>query len=276
MKNKYKTCDVLKKIIFIFNNILQNISSQKSFLWESENDHKKDYNPWILHHHWFTWLWSHPCWCYFWEEYGKGIGLNIFISDHSNIFNFLGATTFEEHVCNHSKHHGVHHHPLHILVVVQNLAYDNKLTIFFWLKKKTYWSLLVEGVYDYNTHKLEHQHCILRTSKWVVCGHCKWSLISMFHFCTSVGNSTNFHLIWFELRKLVPKLSMIIHMLQSFSIAQELYVTIHMPQNFSIVQKLFVIIHMVQSFDIVELFVTIHIQCTKVQHWHCKWLSYMN
>jgi hypothetical protein len=52
---------------------------------------------------------------------------------------------------------------LHILVVVQNLAYDNKLAIFFWLKKKTCWSLLVEGVYNYNTHKLEHRHCILRT-----------------------------------------------------------------------------------------------------------------
>jgi hypothetical protein len=38
---------------------LQNISSQKSFLWENENDHKKYYNPWVLHHHWFIWLWSH-------------------------------------------------------------------------------------------------------------------------------------------------------------------------------------------------------------------------
>jgi hypothetical protein len=52
---------------------------------------------------------------------------------------------------------------LHTLVVVQNLAYDNKLAISFWLKKERYWSFLVEGVYDYNTHKLEHQHCILKT-----------------------------------------------------------------------------------------------------------------
>jgi hypothetical protein len=32
------------KIICIFNNILQKLSSQKFFLWKSENDHKKDYN----------------------------------------------------------------------------------------------------------------------------------------------------------------------------------------------------------------------------------------
>jgi hypothetical protein len=31
----------IEKIIHIFCNILQKISSQKSFLWESENDHKK-------------------------------------------------------------------------------------------------------------------------------------------------------------------------------------------------------------------------------------------
>jgi hypothetical protein len=31
----------IEKIICIFNNILQKISSQKSFIWESENDHKK-------------------------------------------------------------------------------------------------------------------------------------------------------------------------------------------------------------------------------------------
>ncbi len=49
----------IEKIICIFNNILQKISSQKSFLWKSENDHKKDYNPWIFCHHWFMWLWSH-------------------------------------------------------------------------------------------------------------------------------------------------------------------------------------------------------------------------
>ncbi len=39
---------------------MQKISSQKSFLWESENDHKKDCNPWVLHHHWLIWLWLHP------------------------------------------------------------------------------------------------------------------------------------------------------------------------------------------------------------------------
>jgi len=55
-------------------------------------------------------------------------------------------------------------------------------------------------------------------------------------------------------------------MLQSFDIVQELYVTIDMLQSFGIFQKLFVIVHMVQSFGIVELSMTVHIQCTKVQH----------
>jgi hypothetical protein len=35
----------IEKIICIFNNILQKNSSQKSFLWEIENDHKKDCVP---------------------------------------------------------------------------------------------------------------------------------------------------------------------------------------------------------------------------------------
>jgi CHASE3 domain sensor protein len=35
----------VEKIISIFSNILQKNSSQKSFLRESENDHKKDCNP---------------------------------------------------------------------------------------------------------------------------------------------------------------------------------------------------------------------------------------
>ncbi len=47
------------KIICIFSNILQKISSQKSFIWEIENDHKKDYNPWIICHHWVIWLLTH-------------------------------------------------------------------------------------------------------------------------------------------------------------------------------------------------------------------------
>jgi hypothetical protein len=51
---------------------------------------------------------------------------------------------------------------------------------------------------------------------------------------------------------------MIIHMLQSFIIVQELYVNVHMLQNFGIVQKLFVTVHMVQSFEIVELCMTVH------------------
>jgi len=91
-----------------------------------------------------------------------------------------------------------------------------------------------------------------------------------------MGNSINYNLVWFEFRKLVAKLFVIIHMLQSFDIVQELYVIVHMLPSIDIVQKLFVIIHMVQSFGIVELFMIVHIQCTKVQHWHCKWLSYMN
>jgi hypothetical protein len=93
----------------------------------------------------------------------------------------------------------------------------------------------------------------------VVCGHYKWSFVSIFHLCTSVGNSTNYHLILFDLRKLIVELFVIIHMLQSFNIVQELYVIVHMLQSFNIVQKLFVTIHMVQSFGIVELFVIVHI-----------------
>jgi hypothetical protein len=50
----------IEKIICMFYNILQKISSQKSFLWESENDHKKDCIPWIFRHCWLIWLWSHP------------------------------------------------------------------------------------------------------------------------------------------------------------------------------------------------------------------------
>jgi GH15 family glucan-1,4-alpha-glucosidase len=51
----------IEKIICIFINILQKISSQKSFLYENENDHKKDYSPWILCHRWLIWLWLHLC-----------------------------------------------------------------------------------------------------------------------------------------------------------------------------------------------------------------------
>jgi len=72
----------------------------------------------------------------------------------------------------------------------------------------------------------------------------------MFHLCTSVGNSINYHLILFDLRKLII----------------ELFVIVHMLQTFNIVQKLFVTIHIVQSFDIVKLFMIAHIQCTKVEH----------
>jgi hypothetical protein len=32
----------IEKIICIFNNILQKISSQKSFIWKNKNDHKKN------------------------------------------------------------------------------------------------------------------------------------------------------------------------------------------------------------------------------------------
>jgi hypothetical protein len=49
----------IEKFICIFNNILQKISSQKSFLWKIENEHKKDYNPWILRHRWLSWVWLH-------------------------------------------------------------------------------------------------------------------------------------------------------------------------------------------------------------------------
>jgi hypothetical protein len=65
----------------------------------------------------------------------KGIGLKHFMFSCFDTFVFPGTTTFEEHVCSHNKHHNVHHHPLHTLVVVQNLPYDNKLAISFWLKK---------------------------------------------------------------------------------------------------------------------------------------------
>jgi hypothetical protein len=40
----------IEKIICIFSNILQKISSQKFFPWKFENDHKKDYNFWVLCH----------------------------------------------------------------------------------------------------------------------------------------------------------------------------------------------------------------------------------
>ncbi len=49
----------IENIICIFTNILQKNSSQKSFLWETENDHKKDCSPWVLCHCWLIWLWSH-------------------------------------------------------------------------------------------------------------------------------------------------------------------------------------------------------------------------
>jgi hypothetical protein len=71
---------------------------------------------------------------------------------------------------------------------------------------------------------------------------------------------TNSHHFWFELKKFID----------------DLFVTIHMLQSFDIIQELYVIVHMLQSFDIVELFVIVHIPSTKVQHWHCRWLSYMN
>jgi hypothetical protein len=32
-----------------------------NFYDKSENDHKNNYSPWVLHHHWLIWLWSHPC-----------------------------------------------------------------------------------------------------------------------------------------------------------------------------------------------------------------------
>lgn len=62
---------------------------------------------------------------------------------------------------------------------------------------------------------------------------------------------------------------MIVHMLQSFNIVQELYVTIHMLQKFCIVQKLFVIIHMVQSFNIVELCMTVHMALKVLTSLNC-------
>jgi hypothetical protein len=49
----------IEKLICNSSNILQMISSQNSFLWESENGHKKDYNAWVLCHHWLISLWSH-------------------------------------------------------------------------------------------------------------------------------------------------------------------------------------------------------------------------
>jgi hypothetical protein len=74
-----------------------------------------------------------------------------------------------------------------------------------------------------------------------------------------MDNSTNYHLVWFELKKLIAELFVIVHMLQSFDIVQKLYVIVHMLQSFDIIQKLFVTVHMVQKFCIIELFMTIHI-----------------
>jgi hypothetical protein len=50
----------IEEIICNFNNILQKVSSKKSFSWKSENDQKKDYSPWVLCHCWLIWLWPHP------------------------------------------------------------------------------------------------------------------------------------------------------------------------------------------------------------------------
>jgi hypothetical protein len=85
---------------------------------------------------------------------------------------------------------------------------------------------------------------------------CLWTLQMEFSFNVSFvhinGCFTNYHFILFELRKLVAKLFVTIHILQSFNIVQELYVIVHMLQSFSIVQKLFVIIHMVRSFGMLS------------------------
>jgi hypothetical protein len=48
------------QLYIIFNNISQKVSSKNSFLWESGNDQKNNYSPWVLCHCWLIWLWSHP------------------------------------------------------------------------------------------------------------------------------------------------------------------------------------------------------------------------
>jgi hypothetical protein len=67
---------------------------------------------------------------YSWKEYERGTCLDIFLFDHFDIFIFPSVTTFEEHVCGHSSSNYVHCHPFHILIVVQNIAYDKKIIIF--------------------------------------------------------------------------------------------------------------------------------------------------
>ncbi len=78
--------------------------------------------------------------------------LKIFIFDHSKKNKIPRATIFEECVCSHNKHHDVHHHLLHTLVVVQNLAYDNKLGNSFWVKKERCWSCSWWKVFTTMTH----------------------------------------------------------------------------------------------------------------------------
>jgi hypothetical protein len=55
----------IEKIICIFNNTLQKISSQNSFLWESENDHKKDCSPES-----FVTIGSFDCDHTLWQDFG--------------------------------------------------------------------------------------------------------------------------------------------------------------------------------------------------------------
>jgi hypothetical protein len=80
----------IEKVICIFNNILQKISSQKSFLWENENDHKKYHSPWVLRHCWLIWLWSHlfTHHIYMWNFYFKSNMLEIQIINWGFRINF--------------------------------------------------------------------------------------------------------------------------------------------------------------------------------------------
>jgi hypothetical protein len=63
MKCKFdRIYTIFFKILIIHQKLIQKMwcIKKKSFLWESEKGHNKDYSLWILFHSWFICLWSHP------------------------------------------------------------------------------------------------------------------------------------------------------------------------------------------------------------------------
>jgi hypothetical protein len=96
----------IEKIICILSNILLKISSQKSFLWESENDHEKDYSPWVLCHHWLIWLWLHllVCSLNFTKSKQNSMVIYIFLQIISISFNSI---TLNSWIFTYGKHYKI-------------------------------------------------------------------------------------------------------------------------------------------------------------------------